>query len=167
MKNFLNVEGGIELQLVSFDKFNANIPATDVPSGPLVSMSDLKEQGSQSYYTVTILAYLPSGKVFNDVNEGKMNGVSLLGNKIYLNYYGVTVATSLDRNENRELSQCRDFRIEYNCEEGAKEFDVFYLQFNYSLDRGTLSADAVLVREVNDDPDTDRGTRTTPATSEQ
>ena len=104
MSNFTNLDGGIDLELIRFDKFNANIPAAEVPSGPLVTMSDLQEDSTKSFY-------LPSGETFEDVDETKKNGISLLGDKIYLNYYGVTVTTSLDRNENRQLAECRDFRI--------------------------------------------------------
>jgi len=167
MSNFINLEGGIEVELIRFDKFDADIPASEVPSGPLVSMSDIVTTSLPNHYTVTVLAYLPSGKTFKKVDETKKNGVSLKEEIIYLNYYGATVVTTVDRNGNRDLSLCRDFRIEYNCEEGADEFDVYYLQFNYALDAGALSVDSILVREVNDDPETDRGTVTTPVTGAQ
>ena len=133
--------------------------------GPLVNMYLATTGDYKGKYIVTVLAYLPSKptKQFNNVKVSpNTEGISLdlegLEKKVYLTYNGVKVITTRDRNDNRQLVDCRDFAFEYNCAEDATEFNLCHFQFTYSLDSGTDSVDSILVRDINDDPRFSRGT---------
>lgn len=158
----------ITLTLRDFKKFDTDIPAENKPSGPLVNVSD-KESGTHNPYRVTVLAYLPGDQVFKPVELGDdvVNSISLMDNLIYLTYYGVEVVTVTDRNQNRQLVDCRNFCVEYDCDDEAQVYDLYYIQFDYQLDPETLPVDAILVCDRDDDPETDRGTVTMPATSKE
>ena len=157
----------IALTLKDFKVFDTNIPAENKPEGPLVNMSDL-ETGIENPYTVTVLAYLPSNQL-NSVcfSPEVINKLELIKKDIYLTYYGVKVVTTLDRNQNRQLVDCRDFRVEFNCKEVADTYDLYYIQFEYQLLEDTLPVDAIIVRDDDEDPELDRGTVTMPAKPDQ
>ena len=158
MGNPVNVNG-VTLTLKNFKKFDANISVDNVPTGPLVNMSRIEEGNSTTPYTVTVLAYLPDNPL-NSVDN--TSGLQLQGNEIYLNYYGVTPTRILNKDGGYDTVSCRDFRVEFNCDEVASQYDLYYVQFAYQLDEGTPSVDMILVRNENDDPETDRGTVTGP-----
>lgn len=151
------ITNGVTLSLVQFLEFDTNIPAANKPSGPLVNISDVRG-GNDTPYTMTVLAYLPSNKLNPVVN---INGIALKDNTIYLNYYGITSTTILKKDGTTGTIQCRDFRVEFNCAEETTEYDLYYVQFTYQINDGS-SADATLVRDEDEDPETDRGTVTTP-----
>ncbi|WP_132794846.1 hypothetical protein [Tenacibaculum skagerrakense] len=153
---------GVTLTLVDFKKFNnANIDAQYRATGPLVNISGA-EGGSATPYTVTVLAYIPSNQQLKPVDN--TSGLSLQGNQIYLNYYGATNMQILNKQGGWDTVSCRDFRVEFNCNEQASQYDLYYIQFTYQLDSGTPSVDAICVRDQDDDPETDRGTVTRPST---
>ncbi|WP_028890058.1 hypothetical protein [Tenacibaculum ovolyticum] len=152
---------GVTLNLVQFLEFDTNIPAANKPSGPLVNISDV-EGGNNTPYTLTVLAYLPSNTL-NQVEN--TTGLALKEDLIYLDYYGITDVNVLNKEGNTITIQCRDFRVEFNCEEEATEYDLYYVQFTYQINDGS-SADAVLLRDDDEDPETDRGTVTTPRDGE-
>lgn len=156
---------GLTLTLKDFKQFDTNIPKQFKPTGPLVNVSDL-EGTIDTPYTVTVLAYLPGGQELNDIPVERRTGLPLQGNQIYLNYEGVKVVTTTDRNGNRQLVDCRNFKVEFNCEEEAEVYDLYYIQFDYELCEGTPSVNAILVRDQDDDPETDRGTVTMPRDGE-
>lgn len=149
---------GLTLSLVQFFEFDTNIASTNKPSGPLVNISDV-EGGNATPYKITVLAYLPSGNTLNPVEN--TSGLSLQGNEIYLNYYGIKSVEILNKEGGTGTIQCRDFQLEFNCDETATEYDLYYVQFTYKIEDGS-SADAVLVRDTDEDPETDRGTVTIP-----
>lgn len=148
---------GVTLNLVQFLEFDTNIAAANKPSGPLVNISEV-EGGNDTPYMLTVLAYLPSNTLNPVTNT---SGLQLKGDTIYLNYYGITPTTILKKDGTTGTIQCRDFRVEFNCEEETTEYDLYYVQFTYQINDGT-SADATLVRDEDEDPETDRGTVTTP-----
>ncbi|WP_422090119.1 hypothetical protein [Tenacibaculum ovolyticum] len=153
---------GVTLNLVQFLEFDTNIPAANKPSGPLVNISDV-EGGNNTPYTVTVLAYLPSNTL-NPVEN--TNGLQLKEDLIYLDYYGITATTILNKEGGTATIQCRDFRVEFNCEEEATEYDLYYVQFTYQINDGS-SVDAVLLRDDDEDPELDRGTVTVPVSGNQ
>lgn len=148
---------GVTLNLVQFLEFDTNIPAANKPSGPLVNISGV-EGGNSTPYTLTVLAYLPSNTLDPVENT---TGLALKENLIYLDYYGITAVNVLDKNGNSNTIQCRDFRVEFNCKEETTVYDLYYVQFTYQINDGS-SADATLVRDEDEDPETDRGTVTMP-----
>jgi len=158
MGNQVNVNG-VTLTLKDFRKFDTNISVDNVPTGPLVNMSRDESGNSTTPNTVTVLAYLPDNTL-NPVDN--INGLQLQGNEIYLNYYGVVPTQIVNKDGGYDTVNCRDFRVEFNCDEVASLYDLYYVQFAYQLDEGTPSVDMILVRSENDDPVTDRGTVTTP-----
>lgn len=149
---------GLTLELVDFFEFDTNIPSANKPSGPLVNISDV-EGGNATPYKITVLAYLPSGNTLNPVEN--TSGLPLQGNEIYLNYYGIQPVEILNKQGGTDTIECRDFQVEFNCDETATEYDLYYVQFTYKIEDSS-SADAVLVRDTDEDPRTDRGTVTTP-----
>jgi len=153
---------GVTLTLLDFQKVDANIPLASKPKGPLVNISDI-EGTSDTPYTVTVLAYLPDNTLKPITNT---SGLQLQGNQIYLNYYGTTQVQYISGLGVTETLNCRDFRVEFDCEEEANQFDLYYIQYTYQLDPGTPSVDAILVRDDDEDPETDRGTVTMPAKDE-
>jgi hypothetical protein len=153
---------GVTLTLVDFKKFNnANIDAQYRASGPLVNVSGV-EGGNTTPFTVTVMAYIPSNQPLNPVDN--TSGLSLQGNQIYLNYYGTMNMQILNKDGGLDTVSCRDFRVEFNCNEQASQYDLYYIQFTYQLDAGTPAVDFICVRDQDDDPETDRGTVTGPAT---
>ncbi|WBX71522.1 hypothetical protein [Tenacibaculum retecalamus] len=148
---------GVTLNLVQFLEFDTNIPAANKPSGPLVNVSEF-EKGNNVPYILTVLAYLPSNTL-NPVEN--TSGLPLKGNTIYLNYYGIKPTTILKKDGTTGAIQCRDFRVEFNCDEETTEYDLYYVQFTYQINDGS-STDAVLLRDDDEDPELDRGTVTTP-----
>ncbi len=157
----------ISFKLKDFEKLKEGILFENKPKGPLVNMSDV-EKGSYKPFMVTILAYLPSNEL-NKVclSPDVINKLELLKNYIYLTYYGVKVVTTTDRNGNRQLVDCRDFRVEFNCKEIAETYDLYYIQFEYQLVGETLPVDAIIVRDDDEDPELDRGTVTTPVLDDE
>ncbi|CAL2079363.1 conserved protein of unknown function [Tenacibaculum sp. 190524A02b] len=155
---------GITLTLKDFKQFQqANIPKENKPTGPLVNVSDL-EGTTDTPYTVTVLAYVPSNPEGGFGSVKNRSGLQLPANfELFLNYDGVEVVTTTDRNKNRQLVDCRNFLVEYSCNETQFDaYDLYYIQFEYLLDDKTLPVDAILVRDKDDDPETDRGTVTSP-----
>ncbi|CAM1348891.1 hypothetical protein [Tenacibaculum insulae] len=153
---------GVTLNLVQFLEFDTNIPAANKPSGPLVNISGIKG-GNNTPYTMTVLAYLPSNALNSVENT---SGLALKDNTVYLNYYGITPTTVLKKDGTPEVIDCRDFRVEFNCKEETTEYDLYYVQFTYQINDGT-SANATLLRDEDEDPETDRGTVTMPANDGQ
>ncbi len=157
----------ITLEKIEFEKLKEGISFKDKPQGPLVNMSDV-ETGNHEPFIVTILAYLPNNTLHEVCfSPSVIDKLELKKNYIYLTYYGVKVVTYLDRNDNRQLIDCRDFRVEYNCKEKSEFFDLYYIQFKYQLASDTLPVDAIIVRDDDEDPETDRGTVTMPAKDDQ
>ncbi|MGG8495229.1 hypothetical protein ACQY1Q_02325 [Tenacibaculum sp. TC6] len=150
---------GLTLSLVDFKKFDTNIEPEYRPQGPLVNISAL-ENGDNVPYTVTVLAYLPGSQPLNPVEN--TSGLPLFEDKIYLDYYGPITVNALNKNNEPIPILCRDFRVEFNCSEEAVNYDLYYIQFTYELEEGTPSVDAIFVREKDEDPETDRGTISTP-----
>lgn len=154
---------GLTLTLKDYVKLKTSICANDIATGPLVHMSTPEEGDNE--YTVTVLAYVPSKQILNPVCQENRTGLQLKGNKLYLNYIGPIDVEAFD-NANGQPSNkvCRDFLVEFNCNEEATEYDLHYIQFTYSVDKGTDFVDAILVRDRDDDPKTSRGTLTAPST---
>ncbi|CAM1358534.1 conserved hypothetical protein [Tenacibaculum sediminilitoris] len=157
MGNPVNVNG-VTLTLKDFKKLNMNINAGEIASGPLTNISSNENSGA-SDYTVTTVAYIPSNKLNPVTNQ---NGLQLQKDEIYLNYYGVKQVKVLDKNGSTVTYLCRDFRVEFNCDEEASQYDLYYVQFTYVLEAGTEPVDMIFVRDDNEDPETDRGTVTGP-----
>lgn len=153
---------GIQLTLKNFNKLDTWVQASQVPTGPLVNISAL-EGKPNTPYTVTVLAYLP---VYILKNVRNTSGLSLMGDLIYLNYYGGTLVKVIDKGGEEQEVLCRDFRIEFNSEENAERFYMCYVQFEYQLLPGTPFVDGIIVRDQDDDPELDRGTVTMPAKDE-
>ena len=150
---------GVTLTLNKFEKFVTNIPAANKPTGPLVNISGA-EGNNNTPYTVTVLAYLPDNTLNRVENT---SGLQLQGDEIYLNYYGINPVKVLNKEGGFDIVQGREFRVEFNCDEVADNFDLYYIQFTYEVNQGA-SADVIWVRDEDEDPDTDRGTVTMPVT---
>ncbi len=153
---------GLKLTLRNFNKLDKWVQSDQVPTGPLVNISDI-EGTTDTPYTVTVLAYLPDNKLNKVENT---SGLSLQSDLIYLNYYGGVVVKTTNKGGEEVDLLCRDFRVEYNCKEKSPKFNLYYIQFEYQLLPGTPSVDAIIVRDDDEDPRTDRGTVTTPADAE-
>lgn len=150
---------GLTLTLKDFEKLGSSVAASAIATGPLVHMST--PDNSNAPYTVTVLAYVPSKQLLNPIPEENRTGLPLKGNKIYLNYVGTIDVESFDNANGQPTNKvCRDFLVEFNCLEEATEYDLYYIQFTYSVNEGTDSVDAILVRDRDDDPETSRGTYT-------
>ncbi|CAM1334591.1 hypothetical protein [Tenacibaculum aestuariivivum] len=161
---------GVTLELIKFEKFETNIPEVNKPTGPLVNISGA-EGSNSTPYTVTVLAYLPDNTTLNPINN--TSGLQLQGNEIYLNYYGINPVSILNKEGGVDIVQGRDFRVEFNIEEVAANFDLYYIQFTYKVEEGA-SADVIWLKQANEytgannnlrGPIGDRGTVTAPATS--
>lgn len=154
---------GLTLTLKDFEKLSTSISAADIATGPLVHMSTPEEGANE--YTVTVLAYVPSKQLLNPIPQENRTGLPLKGKKIYLNYIGTIDVEAFDKASGGSTQKlCRDFLVEFNCNEEAPEFDLYYIQFTYAVNAGTDSVDAILVRDRDDDPELSRGTLTNPST---
>ncbi|MDX8554595.1 hypothetical protein MK851_13305 [Tenacibaculum sp. 1B UA] len=170
MGNPVNVNG-VTLTLKDFRKFDTNISVDNIPKGPLVNMSGL-EGSTSNPFTVTVLAYLPDNPLKPIENT---TGLQLQGNEIYLNYYGIIPVQIPNKEGGYNMVSCRDFRVDFNCDQVASQYDLYYIEYIYELEEGTELADMILVRNnntnpilknVNEGPITDRGTVTAPAETE-
>ncbi|CAM1366335.1 conserved hypothetical protein [Tenacibaculum litopenaei] len=161
MENAVNTQQ-LNITLDAFQAFDTNIPQNLIADGPLVNAEATTIEG-KSGFTVTALAYIPSGE-FNPVVIGPevVNSVALMSNVLYLNYYGVAVVKTENREGGIQENLSRDFRIEFNMKNTSELYDLYYIKFSYVLPEGTTPVDMIYVREQNDDPETDRGTITTP-----
>lgn len=148
---------GVTLELVKFLEFDTNILKANKPSGPLVNISNV-EGGNTTPYKITVLAYLPNNPLNPVTNT---SGLPLQGNEIYLNYYGINDVEVLNKQGGVNTIKGREFRVEFNCEEEATEYDLYYIQFTYQINDES-SADVLWVRDDDEDPETDRGTIVTP-----
>lgn len=127
---------------------------------PLVTIYDNQNVNA---YTVNIAVHVPENlEPLNDANLA--GGLFLTENKdLYLSYNGVrNVDTSVFKFEDGILL-CRDFAVEYDSKEQLVEnYDLYYIQFDYKLlPLHFQSVEAIIVKLVNEDPETDRGTVTT------
>ncbi|MCT4699360.1 hypothetical protein [Tenacibaculum haliotis] len=157
---------GVTLTLIKFEKFETNIPVENKPTGPLVNISGA-EGNNNTPYAVTVLAYLPDTTILSPINN--TTGLQLQGNEIYLNYYGINPVSILNKQGGGDIVQGRDFRIDFNIEEVAANFDLYYVQFTYKVEEKGASADVIWVRDENEsngvgDERGSRGTITTPVT---
>lgn len=132
---------------------------------PLVNIYASNKKGE---YTVNILSHVPQ-KLNQIAQEKAKSGLFLNDDKtLLLNYSGVnTIATSVSKEDGMLL--CRDFNFDYDCPDSAYEnYDLYHTQFVYSLQtKNAQSVEAIIVHDVNLDPDEDRGTVSTVRTDDQ
>lgn len=154
---------GLALTLINAFPMGETIPAAQRALGPMVNVSEVKGR-TNTPYLVTVMAYVPANQTLQPIPESNRTGLALNdAETLYLNYEGVTISTYTDRNGNRQITDCRNFIVEYNCDETAEAYQLYYIQFEYALFNSTNLVNSVMVRDQNDDPETDRGTVTMPA----
>ncbi len=151
---------GIEFLCETFELLNYKIPTKQVANGPLVNIEVVDETN----YIVTILAFLPD-VALRPIPEQRRTGISLLNDKIYLTYGGVKKVSLVGEKFKHNEPLCRNFFIEYDSDIKAENYNSYYIKFKYHLLAGTENVDGILVRDRNDDPETDRGTVTIPVKS--
>jgi hypothetical protein len=161
---------GLQLTKILCERVNDKskpIPLSHISKEPATTIYKTE---NEQVYRVNIMAHLPNNlsplerhsETCNYIESGKRQvptaGIILDNNdEIFLNYNGVSnVLTSVDK----EVILCRDFRIEFDCNDPIIEkFDLYSIQFEYKLlPKSFQSVEAVVVHLVNDDPETSRGT---------
>lgn len=119
-----------------------------------------------SSYTVNILIHVPVDIESMDSLD-LTSGLFIKDKLLYLSYNGVNdIKTSINNDDNGKVV-CRVFGVDYYYDSKTKgaatDFDLYHVQFNYSFkNSNTQAVEAILVQGVNEDPETDRGTVTTP-----
>lgn len=147
---------GVTITVSFCNKINSTpIPLSEVSKGtPLANIYKTTPTGNT--YTVNIVSHVPIN--LNKDTPSNPDEVISLDNGagyLYLAYKGLQeVNTPI----NQGKVNCRTFWFEFDANDGATQFDLYHTQFVYSTDVSAGSAEAILVQERNDDPDTDRGT---------
>ncbi|PKH49583.1 hypothetical protein CXF68_02245 [Tenacibaculum sp. Bg11-29] len=147
---------GVTITVNFCNKINGpKVPLSEVSKGaPLANIYKTTPTGNT--YTVNIVSHVPIS--LNADNPSDPNEVVSLDNGagyLYLAYKGLQeVNTAI----NQGKVNCRTFWFEFDAQEDATEFNIYHTQFVYSVDGSAGNAEAILVQERNDDPDTDRGT---------
>ena len=130
---------------------NEETPNDDIFQ-PMVNVIASSES---NIYKVNIIAAIPEDSKLTPINEIE-NGISLDENRtIWLQYSGVE--------SNNETLDCRVFNIVYKCDEPMDsdlKYNLSLISFEYNME-GAQSANAIVVYDVNLDPETSRGTITT------
>ncbi len=155
------------------EKLKRNVEISEIIVEPLANIYEKKEDGEGiGDYTVNILAYVAKEKHLEDLalscssfsvfkNE---QGNNLLAIK-YNGLVGVNTWINVENSNNQVY--CRDFEIVYDAKEkkNINKFDLYLISFDYTLTKteniNNISAEAIIVRDENLDPDTSRGTIST------
>jgi hypothetical protein len=156
---------GLDFVINFCNKINAQpIPLAEVPQQSLANIY-ANPQGER-HYIVNIISFLP---LKLDLLENTSSGLFLNEEKtIFFNYNGVTdVKTSIHTENGLVVS--RDFNIVYDSTDPIpSEFDMYHIQIDYKIaSLRTQSVEAIIVHDKNLDPETDRGTVTSPITTNQ
>jgi hypothetical protein len=160
MKNKTTI-AGISITINFCRKINKEkIDLVYISQEPLATIYKGQQEGT---YTVNIITHIPTLlKYLSGMNLG--SGIFLNKEKdLFLNYNGVTnISTSIHNNDSG-IILCRDFNIEYDCKDQVIEnYDMYHVQFNYKLlSEKIQSVEAIIVKLINEDPETSRGTVTT------
>lgn len=129
---------------------------------PSVSIYKSENEGA---FTVNIMAFLPTK--LKELPEETLNSGLILEDthkkpSLFLSYNGVVeVGTSVDKGG--DLLLCREFNVEYDStEKMVEQYHLYHIQFEYKLASVKFqSVEAIIVKLVNEDPETDRGTVST------
>ncbi|SEB51025.1 hypothetical protein SAMN04489761_1128 [Tenacibaculum sp. MAR_2009_124] len=149
----------ITMKLINYTQLEQKIDADKMADGPSVNISSPENQGNDDSYTVTVLTYLPDAQLSQVENT---SGIKLDDN-VYLNYNGVNPVKILGKDNKYTTVQGREFRFDYRCDvKNVEKYFLCYLQFAYTI-KDSQYADVIWVRDENEDPETDRGTVTVPA----
>ncbi|MDG1806238.1 hypothetical protein [Flavicella sp.] len=128
-----------------------------VSQEPLVNIY-LKDKNIPNTYIVNIVSYIGAEKRKNLTPKQLQSGFPI--NKKVALRYNEKIA-----NINTEIKEgvtCRDFKIIYDAPEEQATFNKVEVQFEYTLLDNTAPVEAIIVRDKDLDPGTDRGTVTTP-----
>ncbi|CAL2086065.1 hypothetical protein [Tenacibaculum sp. 190524A05c] len=158
---------GINIQVSFCNQINCQpIPLDQISKGaPLANV--YAKEGVANTYTVNIVSHVPT-QLNIDTPPDPNVVVSLDNNAgyLYLAYNGIqAVNTPI----NQGNVNCRVFWFEYNSSvdldnpPADTQFNLYHTQFDYTIEQAGGNAEAIFVQERNDDPETDRGTVTTPA----
>lgn len=159
---------GVSITLNFCKKINETpIPSDFRSKQPIVNI--YKNTTDQDIYVVNIVSYLPESlKALTDMDLNS----GLILNKdatLFLSYTGVNIIkTSINKPDNGALL-CREFNILYDFEDTYSEnYNLYHIQFDYKLlSTNFQSVEAIIVHDINEDPETDRGTVTTVRTDDQ
>ncbi|WP_346882194.1 hypothetical protein [uncultured Algibacter sp.] len=161
MKHNITI-AGLSLSTKFCHKINKEqIKSIYISEEPLTTIYKSQQEGA---YTVNIVAYVPTSlKNLKDINLG--SGIFLNEEKtLFLNYNGVSnVNTSVQKTNDSGVLLCREFNVEYDCDDQVLEnYNLYHIQFDYKLlPKKFQSVEAIIVKLINEDPVTDRGTVTT------
>ncbi|WP_075342233.1 hypothetical protein [Tenacibaculum agarivorans] len=157
---------GVTMNLLDFRKVGS-LPATQctIPSGPLTNSMGPYKFDNKEIYVVTVLAYIPDNELETKVKD--KSGLVLIKDKLYLNYKGVKDVTIILADGKQQELTSRNFVVEYDCDENTDNYIIYQIRFAYNLDEGTDPVDVIFVQDKDDDPETDRGTVTTPAKDDE
>lgn len=126
-----------------------------VSQEPLVNIYAV--EGKINTYTVNIVTYI--GAERNKLTAEQQENSVKINNQVALRY-NQTVAEV--NTEIKPDVTCRDFQIIFDGPENQTEFNKVHIQFEYSYPENIESVEAIIVRDKDLDPRTDRGTVTTP-----
>ena len=140
---------------------NEPIKSVYTSEEPLVTIYD--NQNSNTY-TVNLAVHIPED--LEPMDELDLSGGLFLdeNKELFLSYNGVrNVDTSVYKSQDAGTLLCRDFAVEYDSKEQIVEnYNLYFVQFDYKLlPINFQSVEAIIVKLVDEDPETDRGTVTT------
>jgi len=165
-----NLIANISFSLNYCNKVNAKpISKEFISSEPLVNI--YKNQQIPGRYIVNILSHIPLEKFLNKITEPTNSGLYLNNTKtLHFGYGGVSlIKTDVNTAKNEGDLLCRVFEIDYNSDRNDfEEYDLYQIQIEYNLvTSNAQSAEAVIVHDINLDPESDRGTVVTPIEEEE
>lgn len=160
MKNKITI-AGLSATINFCNKLNNDpVKSIYISQEPLATIYGSQKDDT---YTVNIIAHIPVN--LNKLNETNVNSGLFLNKEktLFLNYNGVcNIDTSVQKQDGSGVLLCRDFNIEYDSNEPVVDYyDIYQAQFDYKLaDKNFQSVEAIIVKLINEDPETDRGTVT-------
>ncbi len=164
---------GLNLLVKQVSKINDPAKAVLVAEAvkvPLVNLSEVEDNHGNKSFDMQMVAYIPNILTPPDPPPSAFpipiptNGENPDIHSIFFKYNGVfRIKTLINTLAGDHTVLCRDFEIVYDASENPTGYDAYMFTINYKLlFKDMLTAEAVIVRDVNLDPETSRGTVTTP-----
>ncbi|GAA3625675.1 hypothetical protein [Flavivirga jejuensis] len=151
---------GINFKYICHEKFDLSESIIGTPPyDPLIKVENTLEENK---YIVTVGSYIPYSL---DVVTMPSSSLEIIENYIYIKYNGNTNVNTLipTTNPNGKVI-CRDFNIVYESKPDSTKFCFYLITFEYTfVFQNALQVEAVIIRDENLDPETSRGTVSTPS----
>ncbi len=153
---------GLKFELLNHINYGnaCSIPDYEIGFNPIIKVENIEK----NKFIVSICNYLP--EILFPIKDTPSSSFPIKESQIYIQYNGITsVQTQIPTTNPDSTIICRDFNLIYDSKEPNPESFCFHsIVFEYSFEEtDALNAEAIIVKDENLDPETSRGTVSTPA----